>query len=870
MRCFGFVLGPISYLRWVALLLLWIVLPGVGGRAEELPNPHPRAFVLGESLQRWDFADGLQGWDAVNDCTIEAREGLLHITSRGVDPYLVTGVDTEHSELAVRIRMRLKTRGEGQFFWASQKSRGFAADRQSTFTLHHDDRWHEYTVPLSTDGGLTALRLDPGMAEGHIQVDWIELLAGAYHPLEIVRMETPEAQPARVVVRNHGSASVQATVNDQPVVLAAADDTPVPVTAPQQPPLVSLPVRVSAEGLPPIERRLWSYRMSGAADELVRELPGIAVHVASDGSYARLVRDGEEVAALAPLAHIDGELPNWESLEPDAWPLDFTGEGIRLTLGSTEDGQLAIQIDSEHEVEGPVVRPFGGLEQGLLSGVEYLGRGEQSSSRRDIETEDHLRFEPDPMHVTMPLMAFVTDRTSVAMLWEDTELQPTFAAPDFIDYAPGHRMSLKGRRIDVTLRIADGWTAGGRLEDAILWAVQRRGLPPLPEVPRTREAQMALSLSAYRGRAYDPETGGWFHAVLPGVRSMPERGAPFGDCASAIFRMTGEMPPVDRLQLGGAHVRNSTSFLVSGRARQWLQIIDGQAAQLRRTQLPDGSYRYDGKYLRGHFEDTASGHCARPAFVLLEHARYTGNQESLDAALRTLEFIRRFRTPRGSQTWEISLHTPDVLASAQLVWAHVRAYELTGEASYREAARRWALTGLPFVYQWSNQPIMAYSTIAVYGATNWQRPVWIGLPVQWCGTVYAHALLMLAAHDDTLDWRQVAEGILISGEQQQYPDGPSQGMLPDAFQLETQMRFPYDIHPGVLVQLRLQIEGRPAGLAVAADETHRVVSPFPVELHEGRATIQAPEGLTYQIIVDGQRVVDVTSQGEDVVLLSDP
>ena len=57
-----------------------------------------------------------------------------------------------------------------------------------------------------------------------------------------------------------------------------------------------------------------------------------------------------------------------------------------------------------------MVRVFGGLRQGLFAGLEYLGAGEHSSSRLDIETDEHVRFAPDPLKVTMPLMAFVTDR----------------------------------------------------------------------------------------------------------------------------------------------------------------------------------------------------------------------------------------------------------------------------------------------------------------------------------------------------------------------------------------------------------------------------------------------------------------------------
>ena len=56
------------------------------------------------------------------------------------------------------------------------------------------------------------------------------------------------------------------------------------------------------------------------------------------------------------------------------------------------------------------VAALGALEQGLLAGVEHLGKGEASSSTLDVERNEHIRFEPDPMLITMPLAAYVTDR----------------------------------------------------------------------------------------------------------------------------------------------------------------------------------------------------------------------------------------------------------------------------------------------------------------------------------------------------------------------------------------------------------------------------------------------------------------------------
>jgi len=143
--------------------------------------------------------------------------------------------------------------------------------------------------------------------------------------------------------------------------------------------------------------------------------------------------------------------------------------------------------------------------------------------------------------------------------------------------------------------------------------------------------------------------------------------------------------------------------------------------------------------------------------------------------------------PRGAQTWEIPLHTPDILAAAHLVRAYTLGYELSGDTRLLEQARSWAWTGVPFVYLTAPTPapVGLYNTIAVLGATGWRAPVWIGLPVQWCGLVYADALYRFAGHDPGGPWKRLADGIVSAGVQHTWPlsDADRGGLLPDSYQL---------------------------------------------------------------------------------------
>jgi len=831
-----------------------------GGNAAPQINPVPRA-VLAKTLCQWDFERDADGWTAENQCSVAADGGMLDIQSTGNDPYLQRAVDFPGGNLALTLRIRGRTGGNGSIYWTTDRSPRRGEDKVARFLLEHDGEWHETTARFLAPGRLTDLRIDPGVAPGNVEIDWIRLVHEEPHPLTIERVRRA-GDRAVFDVKNHRSTSLEFFAAGKTYTIDGGQTVAVELPIDGTRPLEAVSLELQSQGVPPVCRSVFLYNAAAeveARDWLVRpssqpaanaEQAAVSVRVLRDGSMARIQRDGTLVAILGPLVQRDGKLPTLELID-DGPTLRFQGEAIRLSI-AVAGSEVEVSIDSRQPCEGPVLRAIGGLEQGLLAGLEYLGKGESSSSKLDIETAEHLRFAPDPLKVTMPLMSFVTDRASVAMTWTDMTLQPVYATPNFFDGAADHRMALRGKRIETTIcvdRVS--------LEETILWAVKKQGLPPLPKPPRSPEQQRELCLAAMNGPLRTDD--GWGHCVQEKWARRP-----FADMASTLWRLTGEVPDVPNLVPGGAHVRNGSIYFVTGRARQWLDHGAAEVKGILNKQQPDGSFRYDGKYRRGHFENTASGACARPAAMLLDYARATGDRTALQAGVRTLEYMKRFRTPRGAQVWEVPLHTPDQLASAYLVWAYVRGYELTGNEAYLALARKWAISGIPFTYLWDCHPIMLYSTPPVFGATFWRHP-WFGLPVQWVGGVYAYALTMLAPYDDSLDWSHLARGILLSAEQQQYPDGPNMGLLPDSFNLRHQRRQPADINPCALLSLRMVLDGQLDSLSVAIDGQRRIVAPFPVTIRNGKAHIQGIAGLDYQVIIDGSKIIDVKSQGEDVM-----
>ncbi len=481
--------------------------------------------------------------------------------------------------------------------------------------------------------------------------------------------------------------------------------------------------------------------------------------------------------------------------------------------------------------------------QGLLAGLEYL-ENEPSSSEADVIGPAAKRQVPDSLKLTFPLMVIQSRGSYLALSWQmRQQFCAIYDSPDRLFGSGGHAMgllfpgsngedrqegSLLPRRAQVlpagAVLTLNATLLGGRGQSVVPAVQQYVRLRPLPPIPST------LSLTDYVTQA----SGGWLdskirenglvrHAILGGnfppgqaadaamwIDWLAERNndlrARLRQTASNVL---GAVTSPDLNIAGVGHVRYPVAALIYGHVEENAVQAAERARRLLAGFEPDGSLKYHPRtggpdYGKTHYTNEANGLTSRSVLDCLEAAAFCGDRALLSAALDKLRAMDRFRggVPRGAQTWECPLHTPDILASAQMVRAYTLGYELTGDAALLDQARYWAWTGVPFVYLVSPtaHPVGLYSTIAVFGATQWQAPVWMGLPVQWCGLVYADSLYRLVRHDPTGPWKRLADGVTASGIQQSWQAmaTDTQGLLPDSFVLRTQHRNGPAINPATV------------------------------------------------------------------------
>lgn len=480
--------------------------------------------------------------------------------------------------------------------------------------------------------------------------------------------------------------------------------------------------------------------------------------------------------------------------------------------------------------------------QALFAGLEYLDN-EPSSSEADIRGPQSRRQTPMPHKITFPLMTITHNGCYIGLIWDNhPSVTALFDSPDRIFNSGGHVMGVLypgwdgTRRIEGDLLPGSGATIvkgkklvskaliiggnGNTVIPAVQKYVKLKGMPDLPDTGYNVWEYANLAAHGWL-KSKIRENNLYRHAYWQGFNPMPAADAAFCEEWLAMFspqpqadellkassEALSAVNPASYFNSGVGHVRVPLTPLVYGNVDAAIK----SAYQNARHHL--GRFNSDGiviykpgsvDYGKTHFTNHANGLTAHAVVNALEAAVFSGDKEVIQEALKRLRQLDVYMggVPRGAQTWEVPLHTPDILASAHLVKAYAIGYEITGDKQFLDRAIYWAWTGVPFVYlvDPTEKKIGRYSTIAVYGATSWVAPVWMGLPVQWCGLVYADALYTLARQNPDGIWQQLADGITAAGIQHTYtmetPD--LAGLLPDSFALREQQRNPPAINPATV------------------------------------------------------------------------
>jgi hypothetical protein len=850
---------------------------------------------MAQTLPAFDFtkAQDVKEWQPTHDVSrLDGTPEGMRIAISGSDPYL-RGPARDYpagTPLWLRIRLKSDRSGMGQvFYFTAQKG---ANEADSVRFAVPGGRWVDARVPMPPLGPGTFLRLDPPGDGGSVLVASITFAPRLL--LKEPAWPKPEPPALQAVTLSIQSGDVQFEHTDL----------------------------------------LWTQlggfvlRVDGRQMAVGWNRPRIGYTRNGQVRWFDLAQDGKAKAAKERNAIIvqatikDQDGGDWELRQKFA-PGREAG---------TVDVETRVLVSQERNVvflpmlallPGVGNSRFGeGKRQALFAGLEYLDRDEPSSSEKDIEGPGAQRQVPDTLRITFPLMVVQAEDRYIGLIWDkDPKFSALFDSPDRTFHSGGHLMGVvfpgsdgqnrvegsllpyEGARLAANAPLILHATIIGGKGTSVVPAVQQyvalRGLPP---VPKFGDAQAYLALAASGWLDSKIRVGDRFRHAWPGGFE-PQAAADAAvmmrwlalqttDTAlakrlrEAAEKAVAQVPPEALNASGVSHVRPPVAALVYGHvAENAAQALEEGRGLLSRFE-PDGSVLYRRSpggldYGRTHFAPDANGLTAQVVVSLLQDAVFSGDPDLIREGLRVLRALDKFAdtAPRGAQTWEVPLHTPDILASAHLVRAYTLGYELTGDAHFLEQARYWAWTGVPFVYlvNPTSEPIGLYATTAVYGATQWVAPDWMGLPVQWCGLVYADALYYLLLHDPAGPWKRLADGITASGIQQTWPthlNADRVGLLPDSFSLRAQVRNDAAINPGTLLANAVRLLDKPALYAFRAFRTNGLLihAPGAIQGAQERAgsvsfTVRGwPDGAYDVLIVGFKSVPRVRINGKDAPL----
>jgi len=766
--------------------------------------------AYGKVVAEWDFTKGTKGWTGNSrvEKLVSSPEGLL-VKSTGQDPWIEGPAIDLPGEKKIKVKIRMKSNEDSgaELFYG----RVFRAGHSVQFATRDDGKWHDYSLVIREKLGRgTRFRLDPYTGQGEVTVAFIKV--EAIGEIVVPSLEKPKR-----------------------------------------------PIKIGNKGLLVKSGSLEFEHYGGRWGNFAFKVNGAEMAAGYESELIGVVLDESPEWLNLKNAKVTFRSESKGEFRSKAVIKDSRGatwEIQKIVRPAKKQGTLIVETELKVNKDRDIVHIpwltiFPGLGtfgerkyQGLFAGVEYLC-DEPSSSEADIETPEHIRRVPEPVKITFPLMAIAQNSKYIGVIWEPCDMvAATFDSPDRIYDSGAHVMALSGpavgelrfenefcaytpfklkanKLVKVSMLIIGG--KGETVVPAVKKYVELKGLPAVPEFEGGFDA--AVNLLAYGWLDSQVNHDGLFRHAVWGNNFPP---TPAADAAMFIdwlgnhakdkelferlngakYKALMKIPSGQPFSSSVGHTYLPTAPFIFGRTYEFVQRRHSEALGLLRNFDEGGVKLYrPGKtdYSRTHFAKHANGLSGRDMVEILEGAALSGDKELIKKALKLLDkqtTLYAETVPRGAQTWEVPLHTPDILASAHMVKAYALGYVISDEEKYLEQARYWAWTGVPFVYLYppTSGKVGAYSIIAVLGATNWRAPLWLGQPVQWCGLVYCSALHLLSVCDTKGPWEKIAKGITTTGLQMSWPvtDKDRQGLLPDFFDLKAQIGAGPAINPGTV------------------------------------------------------------------------
>ncbi len=804
-----------SVLLSTLLALLVLFLYGNIARAQTLPG--------------FDFkqASVVQSWQPTSDiANIQATSQGMLIEISGNDPYTLGPARTYPQNLTLRLRIRLKSdqKGVGRiFFFTSAK--GPNEEDSVSFLVPKAGEWVEALVPMPALGPGTSLRIDPpGVGIGKCLISSL-----TFEPN--VKLKEPQwPKPTKPQLDD-----ISYSVHSGDLLLVHEKQK-----------LGSFRIQVAKKDMAVgFNRPLIGYIQAGQQQWLnLNEKAQIKTSLQDNALAVRaVVTDAGGARWGIEQRFMQAKLPN---------AID-----VVTTVTVNQDRIVSFL---PMLVVLPGVGSFGAeRNHGLFAGLEYLDKPDISSSDADIIGPGSKRQFPNTELMTFPLMAIQANDRYLGLIWDKfPKFSAVFDSPDRIFKSGGHLMGVlfpgsqgmhlregslspygsetlvKGKPL--VLRATIIGSTGKSVVPAVQQYIALRGLPRMPSSGMDKQGYISLAAGGWldsKIRVGDEFRHAYWPEVIDAKSKVADAPVFLKWLAHATEDATlrtrlhtqekatiAKVSPTDYNTAGISHVRYPLPALIYGNVAENADRAEKSGWSILGRFEPNGTLLYkpgpkEQDFGKTHFAPDANGLTAGVVESLLQDAMFSGDEKLIRAGLRMLRALDKFHdsAPRGAQTWEVPLHTPDILASAYLVRAYTLGYELTGDQHFLKEAIYWAWTGVPFIYldKLTSQPVGPYSTIAVLGASRWKAPNWIGLPVQWCGLVYSEALYRLLRYDSKGPWKQIADGITTSGIQQSWPhtEKDFQGLLPDSFNLQSQKRnFPV-INPGTVQANAIHLLGGP-------------------------------------------------------------